>query len=217
MPGTVTHHWDLGGGHPVVHTMCQVQILNAEGSTTKARALLDSASSTSFITEFSTAPTLTMSTSLHESWYHQQFCNPTFLTWNGGSQHIKSLWKDSSSGGDSAAQGHHQSAFLSSPILSQMEAFVKYPSRWSRLWHPRECWSAPRSRCLQLYNASHPAVWPFGITVCFRNMFRLGTSWCHPQQLSQQLIELVGSLICLYCRYCSESRLALAGGMLGPL
>ena len=51
MPGTVTHHSESGGRHPVVLTTCQVQIASADGSRTKARALLDSASSTSFITE----------------------------------------------------------------------------------------------------------------------------------------------------------------------
>ena len=48
-PGTVTHHSDLGGHHPVVPTTCEVQILNNDSSREKARALLDSASSTSFI------------------------------------------------------------------------------------------------------------------------------------------------------------------------
>ena len=51
MPGAVTHHSDLGGCHPVVLTPCQVQIVSADSTTTKARALLDLASSTSFVTE----------------------------------------------------------------------------------------------------------------------------------------------------------------------
>ena len=38
-PGTVTHHSQLGGCHPVELTTCQVQIVSADGSTTKARAL----------------------------------------------------------------------------------------------------------------------------------------------------------------------------------
>ena len=50
-PYTVTHHSHLGGCHPVVLTMCQVQIVSTNGSTTKARAMLDSVSSTSFITK----------------------------------------------------------------------------------------------------------------------------------------------------------------------
>ena len=49
-PGTVTHHSQFGGCYPVVLT-CQVQIVKADGSTTKARALLDSGSSTSLIME----------------------------------------------------------------------------------------------------------------------------------------------------------------------
>ena len=49
--GTVTHHSDLNGRHQVVLTTCQVQIVSPESSTIKARALLDSASSTSFITD----------------------------------------------------------------------------------------------------------------------------------------------------------------------
>ena len=50
-PGTVTYHSQSGGRQPVVLTMCQVRIVSADGSMTKARALLDSASSTLFITE----------------------------------------------------------------------------------------------------------------------------------------------------------------------
>ena len=49
--GTVTHHSQSGGRHPVVPTTYQVQIVSADGSTTKARALLNSASSTPFIME----------------------------------------------------------------------------------------------------------------------------------------------------------------------
>ena len=51
-PGTVTHHSHLGtcGRHLVV-LVCQVQIEGADSSTTKARALLDSASSTLLIME----------------------------------------------------------------------------------------------------------------------------------------------------------------------
>ena len=50
-PGTVTYHSDLGGRHPVVLTTYQVHIVSADSSTTKARALFDSASSTLLITE----------------------------------------------------------------------------------------------------------------------------------------------------------------------
>ena len=96
MPGTVTHHSDLGGHQPVVLTTCQVQIVNAEGSTKKARALLDAASSTLFVMK-------SLAQHLHLSRWHRRFGNLTFLTRNGGSQLIKSLWKDSGSGGDSAA------------------------------------------------------------------------------------------------------------------
>ena len=51
MPGTVTHHSDLRGHHPVLLTTSQVKIVSADGSTPKSRALLDSASSILFITE----------------------------------------------------------------------------------------------------------------------------------------------------------------------
>ena len=47
-PGTVMHHSQLGGSHPVVLTW-RVQIVRPDGSTTKAGVLLDSASSTLFI------------------------------------------------------------------------------------------------------------------------------------------------------------------------
>ena len=166
MPGTVTHHPQLGGQHPVVLTECYAHIVNTDGSTTKARTLLDSAPSTSFIVE-------SWAQHLHlQRWCHfmkvgdisMQFCNPTSLMRNGGSQHIKSLWKDSGSGSSSATQSHHQSAILSGLIQLQMEAFVKYPSGWPSLWHPRECWSSPRTWQLQPYNASRPVVWCFTIS-----------------------------------------------------
>ena len=51
MRGTVTHHSQSGGHYPVVLTTCQVHNVSADGSTTKARALLNFASSTSFITK----------------------------------------------------------------------------------------------------------------------------------------------------------------------
>ena len=73
------------------------------------------------------------SASLYETWWNQQFSNSTFLTRNAGSQHIKSSWTDSGSYSSSAAQSHHQSAILSGPIQSQMEAFVKYSSALPRL------------------------------------------------------------------------------------
>ena len=49
-PGTATQRSRLGGHHPIV-VMCQVQTLRTDGSTTKTRALLDSASCTSFSME----------------------------------------------------------------------------------------------------------------------------------------------------------------------
>ena len=167
-PGTVTHHSDLGGRHPIVLTTCEVQIVSIDGSMMKARTLLNSASS-SFVHngEFSTVPILTTLASLHESQWHRRFCNPSFLTRHGESQCIKSSWKDSGSGSSSAAQSHHQSATLSGSIQSQMETFVKYLSGWLRLWHLRKCWSAPRSWRLQPYNPSRLVVWPFEITISF--------------------------------------------------
>ena len=49
-PGTSMHHLQLGGHHPVVFP-CQVQIVSVDDSTMKPRALMDSASSTSFLTK----------------------------------------------------------------------------------------------------------------------------------------------------------------------
>ena len=61
-PGTVIHHLDLLGCHPVVLMTCHIQIVSADSSTTNTRTVLESASSTLFIMEsFSTVPTFTTS------------------------------------------------------------------------------------------------------------------------------------------------------------
>ena len=151
--------------------MCQVQIVSADGSMMKARSLLNSASSISFITE-SLGQRLHLRHLRHsmKRRWDRWFCNPTFLTWNGGSQHSKSLWR--------LWQWRWQCWPKSPPICCPVQshstadgAFVKYPLGWPQLWHPRKCWSTPRSRYLQPYNVSHLAISSFGITNCFQNMF----------------------------------------------
>ena len=126
--GLVTHDSDLGDRHPVVLTRCKVQIESGDGSTTKARALLDSASFTSFITE-----------SLAQHLHLRHRCHSMKVGGIGSSEtrlpshrmvdlNISNHRGKTGSEGNSDAQGHHPSTTLSSPIQSQMEAIVKYPS-----------------------------------------------------------------------------------------